>query len=78
MRTFHGQPVYFHPHAVDGMEAEELRVDDVLLAMESGATIFRRSGRAEVSYTRGRKIILVRYDQMEDHVFVVSVSQRFR
>jgi hypothetical protein len=78
MRTFRDHPVFFHPHAVDGMEAEGLRVDDVLLAMELGSATPRRSGRSETFYPVGRKVILVRYDQMEDHVFVVSVSQRRR
>lgn len=53
MRTFRGHPVYFHPHAVDGMDAEGLRVDDVLFVMELGTTRARRSGRSETFYPLG-------------------------
>lgn len=70
-----GKPVWFLDHARAGMAAENPEIDawDVCDALEHPDRV-EGSDRRTAFQRRGRRTVIVRYEENEDEIFVVSVS----
>ncbi len=71
--TARGKPVLFTKHAVQAMACERppIEVDEVLRALDEPEQDGALAGARKRS---GRRVVIVRYEEHEDHIHVKTVS----